>query len=96
MKMLSKQPLNGYSLKKGLSQLLDKEVSSGAIYPAIKQLESEKFVSSKNNTIEGRYQKLHSLTDKGRIALKGEEAVIRKLMNIDQSSVKLMVLEEGN
>ncbi len=93
MKMLSKQAMNGYSLRKNLSNILGKDISSGALYPAIKQLESEKLITSKNEVLEGRYQKMYSLADKGGIALKGEEAVIRKLMEIDRSSIKLVVVE---
>jgi DNA-binding PadR family transcriptional regulator len=93
MKMLSKQTMNGYSLKKNLSNILGKDVSSGALYPALKQLETDNLIIIKDAVLSGRYQKLYSLTDKGALNLKGDEAVIRKLMDIDRSSVKLEIFE---
>lgn len=93
MKMLSKQAMNGYSLQKNASQLLGKEVSSGALYPALKNLEADKFIVIENKVEEGRFKKLYSLTDKGRIGLKEEEVVLKKLMDLDRSGIKLQVVE---
>lgn len=94
MKMLSKQEMNGYSLRKNISEFLGKDLSSGALYPALKNLETESAIIVKNEVNEGRYKKLYSLTDKGKINLKEEESVIKKLMELDRSGIKLKVVEE--
>lgn len=96
MKMLSKQAVNGYSLQKNMSEILGKGISSGAMYPALKNLESEKLIKIEKQVGEGRHSKVYSLTDKGAISLKEEEEVIKKLMDLDRLGIKLKVVHGGS
>ncbi len=59
--------LNGYGMRKAISEMTGSEKSFGAIYPALKRLEQKGWVKKE---VEGR-SKFYFLTAEGRARMKG-------------------------
>lgn len=59
----------GYEIMKEIGEKIEKNVSPGQIYPFLKALEKQGYVSSKQ--IGTREKKIYSLTNKGRKFTKG-------------------------
>lgn len=79
-KLLSRSPMHGYMIKKSLSDIFVKETSSGALYPALKELEDSGEIVFKDTVEHGKFKKIYTLTDRGRKALKESEQRLMKLL----------------
>ncbi len=77
LKELSKENLSGYDLIKKIEELKGKKPSTGYIYPLLKELYEQKYVSYK--TIDRR--KVYSITVKGKKFLKDLDFKKKNLMN---------------
>lgn len=96
LKMLSKSPMHGYSMKSKVSELFGYELSSGALYPAFHELEESGLITSKKTVEQGKFKKVYSITEKGRKAMIEIEKVIMKLMDVDRTNVHVKIIKEEN
>ena len=77
LKMLALEPLNGWAISKRLRQVSGDtlQVSDGSLYPALRKLEQEGWITSEWRASENnRRAKFYSLTRLGRKHLEKEAA----------------------
>lgn len=75
---LNSEPCNGYCIMSKIESKTGKKPSSGSIYPILKELESNKLISSKTN----KNSKYYSLTKKG------EQYLNQKIKEKEKSIIK--------
>jgi DNA-binding PadR family transcriptional regulator len=68
MGCLTFRDMSGYEIKKMMSYSTSffSNVSYGGLYPTLKKLEMDQLVESREEVRKGRYQKVYTLTEKGR------------------------------
>jgi len=59
----------------------DYDMSPGTLYPVLHSLEKEGYLSSEQETVEGKVRKYYQITDAGREALARLRPKIRELVN---------------
>ena len=79
---LSRGPLHGYAIIKGVRERSDGELEllEGTLYPALHRLEQAGLVESSWSTEAGRRRRVYELTTKGRSALAEQDADWRRFV----------------
>ena len=79
---LSRGPLHGYAIIKGVRERTDGELEllEGTLYPALHRLERASLVKSSWSTEGGRRRRVYELTAKGRGALAEQDADWRRFV----------------
>jgi len=67
--VLSASPTYGYHLTQRIQTTID--VSESTLYPVLRRLLKEEFLFTFDEAYDGRNRRYYTLTDKGKIALKG-------------------------
>jgi len=87
LNLLSAHSLHGYGLFKELEKVYSWKPSCGTLYPVLSTLEEQRLILSAETVECGRFKKIYSITDEGRVAL-------RTMIMEFQQSVKLLHLNE--
>ncbi|MFB3888075.1 MAG: PadR family transcriptional regulator [Candidatus Bathyarchaeia archaeon] len=80
LRLVGTEPMWGYKIKKTFESDLGIKLRHGALYPTLKYLEKEGFVTSEKQQQGGRARKVYTLTEKGRSYLESYYAVLREQM----------------
>jgi PadR family transcriptional regulator PadR len=78
LRLVERQPLWGYMIKKRLEADFEVKIRHGALYPLLNGLERKGFLVSRKERKDGRVRKVYSLTGKGREYLRSYYAVLRE------------------
>ncbi len=65
--LLNKEPTHGYDLMKKLTKIKKKEITQGALYPALRKLEEKGLIKVKKEASRGK--KIYAITEEGRIQM---------------------------
>lgn len=64
LSVLKKEDAYGYMLTQTLMSILD--ISESTLYPVLRRLQKEEFLSTYDRPFQGRNRRYYSITDKGR------------------------------
>ena len=76
LRLIAKEPMWGYRIKKTFEADLGIKLRHGALYPMLNYLEKEGFVISKRQPQFGRARKVYTVTPKGREYLDAYHTVL--------------------
>jgi len=65
LRLIQRQPMWGYMVKKEVDTKFDVRLGHGALYPLLNKMEKESFVTSQKQMQGGRARKVYVLTRKG-------------------------------
>lgn len=78
LKILDKEPMWGYKIKRLIEETSGLKVRHGTLYPLLDWLEQEGFIESHEQTYGRRKRRVYSLTGKGRSFLEAYRKVIKE------------------
>jgi len=76
----------GYMIKKQVETKFDVKLRHGALYPMLKKLEQESYLTSQRHHQGGRARKVYSLTRKGEEYIRAYNDVLKE--QIDSRDIK--------
>jgi DNA-binding PadR family transcriptional regulator len=79
--LVEAQPLWGYRIKKKVEVEFDIKLRHGALYPMLNSLEKRGFLTSEKQQQGGRARKVYTITEEGKIYLRGYFSVIREQLD---------------
>jgi DNA-binding PadR family transcriptional regulator len=82
LRMVLKQPLWGYKIKKKVEADFHFKLRHGALYPMLNSLEQKGFLTSQKEQKDGRSRKVYSVTEKGLEYLYSYYSVLNEQINI--------------
>lgn len=65
--LLDKKPTHGYELMKKLTKIKKKDITQGALYPALQKLEHNGLIEFEKEAVRGK--KVYTITKKGKIQM---------------------------
>ncbi len=77
LRLVEKEPMWGYKIKKTVESNLGIKLRHGALYPMLNYLEKEGFVTSQRQQQSGRARKVYTTTEKGKKYLESYRAVLK-------------------
>lgn len=86
LRLLQTRPMWGYIIKKQAEACFDVKLRHGALYPLLKNLEQESYVTSEKQRQGGRTRKVYKITQKGEQYVEAYEQVLKE--QLDQKDVK--------
>jgi DNA-binding PadR family transcriptional regulator len=66
LRIIQKEPLWGYKIKKNLEIFFGIRIRHSVLYPTLNDLEKNGFLNSQKQTKSGRARKVYTLTEKGK------------------------------
>lgn len=66
LKLINKEPMWGYKIKKEVETRFDVKLRHGALYPLLNSLEKKGFLTSQKQQQGGRTRKVYTITKKGK------------------------------
>ncbi|MDH7477243.1 MAG: PadR family transcriptional regulator [Candidatus Bathyarchaeota archaeon] len=66
LRLLSKEPMWGYKIKKQIETKYEVKLRHGALYPLLNALEQKGFLNSQQQRQGGRTRKVYTITKKGK------------------------------
>jgi DNA-binding PadR family transcriptional regulator len=78
LRLISKEMIWGYKIKKMVENELGIKLRHSALYPALNDLERQGLVTSQKQKKDGRSRKVYILTPKGKLFLNTYLAVLRE------------------
>ncbi|MGA2523873.1 MAG: PadR family transcriptional regulator [Candidatus Bathyarchaeia archaeon] len=81
LRILQTQPTWGYHIKKQVEEQFNIKLRHGALYPALKALETRGFLESKTQQKSGRARKVYSVTQEGKNYLQTYRNLIKEMLD---------------
>ncbi len=78
LRLIGTQPMWGYRIKKQVEANFDVKLRHGALYPLLKALEQNGFLTSQKQKQGGRTRKVYSMTKKGRLYVETYNIVLNE------------------
>jgi PadR family transcriptional regulator PadR len=66
LRLIQTHPMWGYKIKKEVERRFSVKIGHGALYPMLKALEQNNFLTSKKQKHGGRVRKVYTITSKGK------------------------------
>ncbi|MEM0312956.1 MAG: PadR family transcriptional regulator [Candidatus Bathyarchaeia archaeon] len=78
LKILDKEPMWGYKIKRFIEETSGLKIRHGTLYPLLDWLEQEGFIESHEQTHGRRKRRIYSLTNRGRSFLEDYRGIIKE------------------
>lgn len=78
LKILDKEPMWGYKIKRFIEETSDLKIRHGTLYPLLYWLEQEGFIESHEQMHGRRKRRIFSLTSRGRSFLEDYRGIIKE------------------
>jgi PadR family transcriptional regulator PadR len=80
LRVLEREPMWGYKIKKTFEAELEVKLRHGVLYPTLNGLEQDGFLTSKKQQHDGRARKTYTVTKKGKELLESYYFVLKEQM----------------
>ena len=94
LRLVQTEPMWGYKIKKQAEAKFGVRLRHGALYPLLKELEQESFITGQNQRQGGRKRKVYTLTSKGRQYLEVYGNVLKE--QLQRQDLKWMFFSQDN
>lgn len=81
LRIVQVQPTWGYKIKKQVEADFNIVLRHGALYPALNDLEAKGLLASTRQRKDGRFRKVYTITDNGRVYLETFYSVLQGQMD---------------
>jgi len=78
LKLIQRQPMWGYKIKKQVAEKFDVKLRHGALYPLLKSLEEKGFITSQKQQQKGRTRKTYTITKKGQEYIDAYQSILKE------------------
>jgi PadR family transcriptional regulator PadR len=68
----------GYKIKKQVAEKFDVKLGHGGLYPLLRSLEEEGFITSQKQQQKGRTRKTYTITQKGKEYIDAYESILKE------------------
>ncbi|MGC8895756.1 MAG: PadR family transcriptional regulator [Candidatus Bathyarchaeia archaeon] len=78
LRLLSKEPMWGYKIKKQVETNYEVKLRHGALYPLLNALEQKGFLKSQKQQQGGRTRKVYTITEKGKEYIEAYNGILKE------------------